>query len=191
MLFGCVYRSPTLSVSGEKNNDDLNRLLSNISQSNYTHRCIVGDFNFKDINWSTWSTIHNEESKEYKFIETVRDSFYHQHNLENSRRRGNDEPSLIDLIFTDEAMQVSDVHHQSPLGNSDHDVLTFSYDCYLDYSKPKKKFLYHKANYEEMRNQLDDQRWRVKFIATAGEVSRGNMGLHQIYDHGYAGTLCT
>ena len=171
MLFGCIYRSPTSSASSDKNNEDLNRLFTSISKVNYTHRCIVGDFNFKDINWSSWSTFHNEESKEQKFIETVRDCFYHQHNLENSRRRGSDEPSLIDLVFTDEAMQISEVHHQSPLGNSDHDVLTFRFDCYLDYSKPKKKFLYDKANFLEMRKHLEDDGWREKFVATAKDKS--------------------
>ena len=98
MLFGCVYRSPTTSATSDKNNEDLNRLLTSISKNNYSHRCIVGDFNFKDINWSTWSTPHNEERKEQKFIEMARDCFFHQQNQENSRRRGNDEPSLLDLI---------------------------------------------------------------------------------------------
>ena len=46
------------------------------------------------------------------------------HNAEVSRRRGNDEPSNIDLIFTDEALQVSDIVYQPPLGKSDHDVIT-------------------------------------------------------------------
>ena len=171
MLFGCVYRSPTTSATSDKNNEDLNRLLTSISKNNYSHRCIVGDFNFKDINWSTWSTPHNEESKEQKFIEMARDCFFHQQNQENSRRRGNDEPSLLDLIFTDEAMQVSDVYHQSPLGKSDHDVLTFSFNCYLDYSKPQEKFVYDKANYEAMRNQLVEQGWCEDYVASANEKS--------------------
>ena len=128
MLFGCICRSPTQSDTSGRNNDILNRLLLNITNTKYSHRCIVGDFNFKEINWSSWSTPHNEESKEQKFIETIRDCFLHQHNLENSRRRGNDQPSLINLIFTDEAMQVSDVHHQAPLGKSDHNVITFRFN---------------------------------------------------------------
>ena len=99
MLFGCFYRSPTPSATSDKNNDDLNRIFNNISRKNYSHKCIVGDFNFKDINWVSWTTFHNENSKEAKFIEAARDCYLYQHNLLNSRRRGNDEPSLIDLIF--------------------------------------------------------------------------------------------
>ena len=78
--------------------------------------CLVGDFNFKDINWVSLTTFHNDDSKEAKFLETIRECFLHQHNEDMSRRRGNDEPSLIDLIFTDEALQVSDVSHHAPLG---------------------------------------------------------------------------
>ena len=139
----------TPSATSEKNNDCLNRLLLNISNTKYSHRCLVGDFNFKDINWTSWSTFHNDDSKEQTFIETIRDCFFHQHNLENSRRRGNDQPSLIDLIFTDESMQVSDVHHQAPLGKSDHNVIPFKFNCYLDCSNPKEKLLYveiHQVN---------------------------------------------
>ena len=140
MIFGCVYRSPTYSSTSDKNNKDLNRLLNTVSQKNYTHKCIVGDFNYKDINWVSCTTPHNEESKEHEFIETVRDCYLHQHNLENSRHRGNDEPSLLDLVLTDESMQVTEVLHQAPLGKSDHNVITFQFNCYLDYSKPREKF---------------------------------------------------
>ena len=56
----------------------------------------------------------NEDSKEALFIETIRDCFMFQHNNKNSRRRGDDAPSNLDLIFTNEAMHVSDVEHRSP-----------------------------------------------------------------------------
>ena len=167
MLFGCIYRSPTLNASSNENNEELNRLMLNISKQSYSHRCLVGDFNFKDICWRTWSTYHDEESKEQRFIETVRDCYYYQHNLENSRRRGNDEPSLIDLIFTDESMQISDVQHQSPLGKSDHNTITFKFNCYLDYSKPQEKYIYEKGDFEAMRKRLADEGWLEEFVAAA------------------------
>ena len=175
MLFGCMYRSPSLSSTSDKNNKCLNRLLQNIANTKYTHRCIVGDFNFRDINWASWSTCHNDESKEQKFIETVRDCFLYQHNAENSRRRGNDQPSLIDLIFTDELMQVSDVQHQAPLGKSDHNVISFKFNCYLDYAKPREKFLYDKGDFDAMRGQLTEEKWMEEFVATANDKSVENM----------------
>ena len=55
-MLACCYRSPTPSESSNQNNEKLNRLFRYIEKKNYSHRCIVGGFNFKDINWSTWTT---------------------------------------------------------------------------------------------------------------------------------------
>ena len=104
MIFGCFYRSPTPSEKSAENNDNLNNLMRYISNKKYSHTCILGDFNFRDINWSTVTTSHNEDSKESKFIETIRDGFLYQHVTKPTRRRGEDEPSLLDLILTDEAI---------------------------------------------------------------------------------------
>ena len=68
-----------------------------------------------------------------------------------TRRRENDDPSLIDVVFSDEGMQVSDVSYHSPLGKSDHSVSTFNFNCYLDYSSDKDKFIYDKADYNAMQ----------------------------------------
>ena len=142
LLFGCFYRSPTPTSTSDKNNDNLNHLLRRISDKHYSHTCLVGDFNYRDINWQSWTTFHGEESKEYKFIETVRDCYLYQHIEKPTRKRGNDEPSMIDLLLTDEEMQVSDAVHHAPLGNSDHCVITFKYHCYLQFSKPKDIYIY-------------------------------------------------
>ena len=136
------------------------------SKKQYSHICFVGDFNFRDINWDSWSTNHNENSKEHKFIETIRDCFLHQHNHINSRHRGNEQPSLLDLILSNETMQVSDVAHHPPLGKSDHNVITFNFNCYVDYSKPKEVFRYDKADFEAMRQNIRDTSWKTKYITS-------------------------
>ena len=82
---------------------------------------------------------------ELKFIEAVRDSFLHQHVEKPTRRRGNDDPSLLDLIFTDESMQVSEIVHHAPLGKSDHSVITFDFHCYLDFTTQKDKYSLNKG----------------------------------------------
>ena len=107
LLFCCCYRSPTPTGSSDGNNECLNQLFRTISKKNYTHRCIVRDFNFRSINWSSITTHSGENSAEVSFIEAVRDSFLHQHVDETTRSRGNDTTSLIDMIFSDEEMQVS------------------------------------------------------------------------------------
>ena len=96
MLFGCIYRSPTHTTESDVNNNNLDALVHHIaSDKKYSHICLTGDFNFK-INWQQWSTPYPENSKG----ETLRDSFLYQHVLEPTRRRGTNEPSILDLIFT-------------------------------------------------------------------------------------------
>ena len=43
--------------------------------------------------------------------------------------------------------------------------------CYLDYSTPKERFLYDKADYDAMRKQLIDDGWLEEFIASANNKS--------------------
>ena len=164
LAFGCIYRSPTVSSKSAENNVRLNNSLRLITKKKYSHICLVGDFNFPLIDWRTNSTTQNEESKEWKFLESIRDCFLHQHIEKLTRCRGNDNPSLIDLILTDEAMQVSDISFHSPLGKSDHCVISFNFHCYLDYSKPKKRFAYERADFESMR--LEANVWEEEFITT-------------------------
>ena len=135
----------------------------------YSHKCFVGDFNYRNINWVSWTTPHNEDSNEAKFVETIRDCYHHQHIDEPTRRRGNDEPSLIDLVITDEDMQVSDVTHHAPLGKSDHSVITFKFNCYLDYSKPKEQYVYQNADYDAMINNLAETGWEEEYIKSGGD----------------------
>ena len=128
--------------------------MKKISSEKYNHRCIIGDFNYGGINWSSWTTRHGTEGTEAKFIEVIKDCFLHQHIDIPTRRRGDDTPSQLDLILTDEEMQVSDVKHLAPLGKSDHSVIVFDFCSYIDYSKPKDTYNYAKGDYEAMKNEL-------------------------------------
>ena len=80
----------------------------------YSHKCIVGDFNYKDINWENWSTPHDNTKEDEQFLEALRDTFFYQHVDEPTRARGTDTPSLIDLILTEEESQVSNISYLSP-----------------------------------------------------------------------------
>ena len=71
-----------------------------------------------------------------------------------TRRRGNDEPSLLDLLFTNETMQISEIKHHAPLGKSDHDVITFKFHSYLDFSVPKIRYVFERADYIAMKNHI-------------------------------------
>ena len=124
----------------------------------------MGDFNLRDINWRTWSTSHGSDSTEAIFLETISDSYLFQHVTDFTRVRGDDTPSTIDLIFSNEEMQVSNVIHHAPLGPSDHVTLTFEFHCYLDYSKPRSRYVYDKGDYDSMRSSLESSNWCEGFM---------------------------
>ena len=166
-LRGCFYQSPTPTINSEGNNEKLNSLLRSVSRKKYSHTSFLGDFNYRDINWETCATPHNEGSKEAKFLETIQDCFPHQHIREPTRKRGNDEASLLDLILTDEFMQVSDIAHHATLSKSDHSVITFKFNCYLDYTKPKERYSYDKADFQAMRSHLVETKWEEELLGTA------------------------
>ena len=61
-------------------------------------------------------------------------------------------------------MQVSDVEHHPTLGKSDHNAITFKFHCYLDYAKPKAKYVYGKADFDVMRRNLVDTNWEEEYM---------------------------
>ena len=172
LLFGCIYRSPTTTETSNANNDNLISLLKCISSKKYSHVCIVGDFNYKKIDWTVWKTKQSDNSKEAKFIEGVRDSYLYQHVESPTRRRGTDDPSLLDLILTNEEMQISDIIHGAPLGKSDHDVLSFKFQCYVDFSRKKERYIFERGDYEAMRNSDSMKHWLEEFVNLTNTTER-------------------
>ena len=50
LVFGCFYRSPTQSQRSTENCKSLNSLINSLAgNNNYTQKCFVGDFNFKEF----------------------------------------------------------------------------------------------------------------------------------------------
>ena len=127
LLLGCCYRSPTKTERSAENNSNLNDFLRWVSERKHSHKCIMGDFNYGNVNWNSWSTPASENSDEASFLEALRDSFFHQHVEIPTRRRGNDEPSVLDLVLTSEAMQVSNLCH-TQAWNKKIKIHTISYD---------------------------------------------------------------
>ena len=78
LLIVCIYNSP----SGDENNqNNLSGLIQeSTSKQKYSHILLMGDLNYRNIDWNTWTTPNrSEESNEFKFIETIRDSYLYQH----------------------------------------------------------------------------------------------------------------
>ena len=62
--------------------------------------------------------------------------------------RNGQRPSLLDLVFTFNSDSIQSIQHHSPLGSSDHDCLTWQYDCLFEKTIVEgSSYNYWKGNY--------------------------------------------
>ena len=94
------------------------------------------------------------------FLEKVRDTYLHQHVKKPTGFRGEDTPNELDLIFPNEKGLVSDIIHNAPLGNRDHEVLEFEINNVNNFkSHVDTKLSYWKGDYVTMNNELSNVNW--------------------------------
>ena len=122
--------------SSETNNVNLFKLLREVSENRYSHKLIMGDFNFPEIDWLDQSTSVSETHIASRFLENIRDCYLYQLVQENTRYRIGQEPSLFDCIFTNEENMVDNIHCCSALRKSGHVVISFQFKCQR--AKPHK-----------------------------------------------------
>ena len=174
LLIALIYRSES---EGEEMSDKLVQLVNETCNIGYTHLMITGDFNYKNINWD--EMVSNDKI-ERKFLNCIMDNYLHQHVQEPTRWRGNDQPSLLDLILMNEENMVTNLDVQAPIGNSDHAVITFTYRCYAEENMEKyTKKKYHQANYTKMKEYLKTVSW--KELDTASEIDETSAEFLKVY----------
>ena len=170
LLCACMYRR---GESSEENNELLFNTMQKIADPKYSHLILMGDFNLKEIDWTEcFYTGNNTEHVAFKFIECVRDCFLFQHVTEHTRPRGNDNPSTLDLIFSNEENMVSDLDILAPLGKSDHSIIKFNINCDMDYQKPQIKTLFNKGNYEGLKNKMNSINWEEEFNKYPNDINK-------------------
>ncbi len=155
LLIGGIYRSPNCTSD---NNDNLNLFLKQLNMS--SHTLICGDFNFPEINWNLLTSSKSEEHKSTKFLTAVQDTFLFQQVDKPTHFRANQEPSLIDLILTNDEAMVPHIDYLPPLGLSHHTGLRFDYTCFSDIDYTQREefevYKYYAADYDGMRRFISD-----------------------------------
>ena len=167
ILIGSLYRSPS---GTEENFQQMCNLFKESTKLRYTQLILFGDLNLPQIDWNTCSTSNNEDSKDFKFIETVRDCFLFQHVTNPTRGRGSDNPSVIDLVFTSEEGVIETLNIYPPLGKSDHSVIEL--DCKIRTSsdnQKKERYKYDKGDYSKLAELLDIN-WEEQFSDCKNDV---------------------
>ena len=142
--------------SNEDNTKLLNNLIMKIAAGNtFNFVLMVGDGNFKLIDWSNMVCSMSENSKSFRFLETIKDAFFTQHITMPTRGRGTDIPSTLDLIITKSDDVVEEILVEAPLGKSDHALISAKLTCNFEQIPIKKTRLqYDKGDYQKLMNML-------------------------------------
>ena len=153
MLIECIYRSPN---SSNRSVLELGKLLEEACSYGYSHLCILGDFNFKEINWDKGDTNTNETHQANIYLELIRYNFLTQHVKQATRYIDNNTPSILDLVLTNEEHIIDEITHLPGLGKSDHEILEIKLSCYtIKVKKVTKKINYVKGNYIKIGDFLN------------------------------------
>jgi hypothetical protein len=156
LLIGLIYRPPSSTLE-----DDvfLSNLLSRLSSLSYSHFMILGDFNAPAINWCSMTA--PSSGFDAVLLETVSSLGWHQHCLKPTRFRSDQRPSVLDLIFTNERAMLDEVTVLSPLGRSDHAVLSWDMLCYWQSPNisTSPRLALHRGDYDGMARHLSSINW--------------------------------
>ena len=80
----------------------------------------MGDTNLPQIDWEAMSTLKDENSTEFTFVEALKDALLTQHIKEPTRLAGRDKTSLLDVVMSDIVLKDLDTTLEAPIGKSDH-----------------------------------------------------------------------
>ena len=141
-----MYRPPG---SSSIYNAEVRRAIQSVSEKNQTQVLICGDFNFKEIDWEANDVSGGPGSEQARFFDTCHNCYLHQHVRDFTRVRGNDQPSVLDLILSKNELEVDSVEYGPPIGSSDHCVLSFQFYVESEGLTVDGKFKNHKRNYHK------------------------------------------
>ena len=125
---------------------------------------ITGDFNMKEIDWHSYSTIHSDEHIEHVFIECLLDNFLYQHVFEPTRFRENQTCNTLDLFISSEEEDKQNLQINPSLGVSDHATIIFDFICtYKEVQNSSVKMQYSKYDTQGFEAEWETIDWDEKF----------------------------
>ena len=158
LLAGCIYRSP--SSDPKQSIEELSLLFQSALGSGASHVFVCGDFNIPHIEWADNFCTAPSSHYSNQFLDIVQDSMLFQHVTQPTRFREGQNPSILDLLFTNEEGMLSELCYLPGLGKSDHVVLWFLINCYTSctVSHPVK-LNFHKGNFVRLNSMLSVTEW--------------------------------
>ena len=180
LLAGVMYRR---DQGTDSNNDAMLKLFPHIAKADFTHNLLMGDYNFRNIDWCTMSTSSSDQkSLDNRFIDCVNECCFTQHITEPTRQRGDDIPTTLDLVFTNEENMIDKLEINAPLGKSDHSVITFDFVAETPPQAPKVQVLFDKGDYTKISAMLNEVNWEDEMKKFEGDVEAQWKFLKDIHD---------
>ena len=146
-LVGVCYRP---EVDQEFMIEKIKRSIDAIDNQNVI---LLGDFNFRNINWQS-----NEcsSSLEQGFIDCIDDNLLSQ--IVDQPTRG---ANILDLAFVGDASAVHSYEIVDPLGNSDHMGVFVNMKCVIPRvaRAQRKVYLYSQGDYDKMNENIKNTNW--------------------------------
>ena len=153
-----MYSSPNSSL--EENNKLLNQinLVSELATKQQNKFLLVGDFNYKGIDWERECCGGTNENK---FFNCINKNYLTQFVQSPTHKRADQNATLIDLVFANDPNFVQNLQHHAPFGASHHEVLTFALNYSVVLNKPNQsiKYLLDKGDYSSMRQEVGETDW--------------------------------
>jgi len=140
--------------------DYIERLCSSLDQINDQNVIVVGDFNFRDIDWTDNSA--KSESSQI-FLNCVDNNFLHQHISTPTRDK-----YINDLFLCGNRSIIHDVEVEQNFGTSDHKIIKASIRLFVPrvVRTPRKVYQYSRGDYTNMQIKVNSVNWNSLFQKT-------------------------
>ena len=150
LKIGLYYRGPNASP------EECTDLLESIRQQAIHGTIIMGDFNYRGIDWNL-NTVEGGEGQE--LLEIIEDLFLTQH-VRNPTRGEN----ILDLVISSEPGLVDNLQVICPVANSDHNVITWSSNFNIFRREVSRETLnYNRGDFNKINEVLKSINWKVEF----------------------------
>ena len=146
-IFGVCYRP---EVDEEY---ILPKIINSINSLDNQNVMLVGDFNFRNIDWKSGKC---SRPLEQFFIDSINDNLLEQ--MIDIPTRGS---NILDLVFVGDPSAVQNYDTFPPFGSSDHNIVSVDIKCMIPRvnRSPRKIYLYTKGNFEDMNENLASYDW--------------------------------
>lgn len=152
-----VYRPPSSSTVLDPADAALFEIIESTSQS-CPNWILTGDFNFPTVDWASLAPSDGTDVAS-GFVNTLLSTSMTQHVTQPTRYRLNQEPSLLDLVFSNQPDLISNLKYSPPIGISDHVTITFS-SQFITYHTPRTTIKNHiVTDFDRVAQLLHNQSW--------------------------------